>query len=177
MIYLIWGLLNIGLIIYFLIICMKVIKLVREKMGLFVAIIFVLMSLSFIGNANKDSISKRANSNQAKTWENTSEDSLSRHILTSQRIEMENNFVTSYFLDVFYGKDCRKNIVPTSAYTSNTGFVAGTKWIPLSIEIKDTNEKNKYNYSVTGVVEWNLLGTTFYSQQKKFKGSIFDKQT
>lgn len=64
MMYLIWGLLNIGLLIYFLSICFKVTKLIREKMGLFITVFFVLTLLSFIGNSNKDSYGNRTNSNQ-----------------------------------------------------------------------------------------------------------------
>jgi len=38
MIYLIWGLLNLGLVICFLVICFKATKLVREKIGLIAAV-------------------------------------------------------------------------------------------------------------------------------------------
>jgi len=172
MMYLIWGLLNIGLLIYFLTICFKVIKLVREKMGLFVTVLFVIMLLSFIGNAYKDSYNKTTNSNQTKTWENTSEDSLNLYTSYLPRIEMENNLVTSYYLDVFYGKDKNDYLVPKSAYTSKNGLNAGTKWTPISIELKETNDKNKYTYFVYGVVDWNLLGTVIYTQEKRFKGTI-----
>lgn len=170
--YLIWGLLNIGLLIYFLTICFKVTKLIREKMGLFVTVFFVLTLLSFIGNANKESYSKSGNSNQTKTWENTSKDSLNLYMPNLSRIEMENNLVTSYNLEVFYVKDKNNNIVPKSAYTSNTGLIAGTKWTPILIDINETNDKNKYSYTVIGVVDWNLLGITFYSQNKSFNGNI-----
>jgi hypothetical protein len=176
MMYLIWGLLNIGILIYFLTICFKVTKLVREKMGLFVTVFFVIMLLSFIGNANKDSYSKTTNSNQTKTWNNSSEDSLTFYTSYLPRIEMEKNLVTSYSLEVFYGKDKNNHIVPKSAYTSNTGFIAGTKWTPISIEIKETSDKNKYSYSVLGVVDWNLLGTTIYTQQKRFNGTILTEK-
>jgi len=40
MMYLIWGLLNIGLLFYFLIIYFKAIKLVRREIGLFASIVF-----------------------------------------------------------------------------------------------------------------------------------------
>ncbi|MFA5044873.1 MAG: hypothetical protein WC542_02950 [Paludibacter sp.] len=174
--YLIWGLLNIGLIIYFLTICIKVTKLVREKMGLIVTVFFVLTLLSFIGNANKDSFSK-TNSNQTKTWNNTSEDNLTFSMPYLPRIEMENNLVTSYYLEIFYGKDKNDSIVPKSAYTSNAGLIAGTKWTPISIEINETSDKKKYSYSVLGVVEWNLLGTTIYTQQKRFTGTFLTEKT
>ena len=42
MLYLIWGLLNLGLVIYFLVICFRATKLVKEKIGLFAAVFFVL---------------------------------------------------------------------------------------------------------------------------------------
>lgn len=176
MMYLIWGLLNIGILIYFLTICFKVTKLVREKMGLFVTVFFVLMLLSFIGNANKDRYSKIANLNQNKTWNNTSEDSLTFYMSYLPRIEMENNLVTSYYLDVLYGKDKNDYIVPKSADASKNGLNSGTKWTTLTIEIKETNVKNKYSYSVFGVVDWNLLGTIIYTQNKRFNGTILTEK-
>jgi len=80
--------------------------------------------------------------------------------------------VTSYYLELLNGNDRHENIVPKSAYTSNDGFIAGTEWTPMSIEIYETNDKNKYSYSVIGIVDWNLLGTTIYTQPKRFNGAI-----
>lgn len=76
---------------------------------------------------------------------------------------------------IIYGKDKHENTIPTAAYTSNSGFVAGTKWIPKSIEIN--KENNKYSYSVVGIVEWSLLGTTVYTQSKTFHGTILKEKT
>ena len=62
MLYLLWGLLNIGLFIYFIVISIKATKLVREKVGLFASLIFLFGLLSFGGRSNNDD--KEPNSNQ-----------------------------------------------------------------------------------------------------------------
>ena len=135
MVYLIWSLLNIGLIIYFLTICIKVIKLVREKMGLFVTLFFVFTLLSFIGNDNKDMYSKSGKSDQTETWHNSTKDSITFFIDDIQHIKIEDNLVTSYYLEVLYGKDSIDNVIPLSAFTTTNGLSGGTKLIPKSIQI------------------------------------------
>lgn len=177
MLYLIWGLLNIGLLIYFLIICYKVIKIVREKMGLLATVFFIVVLLSLIGSISKDSYNKATDSKKTETWNNTSEDSLFIDTSYLPKIELENNLVTSYYLFVFYGKNKNNYLVPESAYTAQTGFVAGTKWTPMMTSLYRTNDKNKYSYSVYGIVHWKLLGIPIYTQQKKFKGTILTKKT
>lgn len=173
MLYIIWGLLNIGALIYFSIISFKVVKIVRVKMGLFATIFFVIIILSFIGNTNKDTFGKRRNAIQTNTWNNTSADSLIVYSSYLSPIKMESNFVTNYYLEVLLGRDKSNRIVPKSAFTSCEGLIAGTKWTPKSIEIKETTKKNEYSFSVLGEVDWHLLGTTIYLQQKRFEGIIF----
>ena len=91
MIYLLWGLLNIGLLIYFLIISFKVIKLIREKLGLFETVFFVIILLSLIGSANKDSYNRKTNSRGTETWTFTSKDSISQPMNSSTGIVLERN--------------------------------------------------------------------------------------
>jgi len=174
MTYLLWGLLNIGLFIFFIVICFKATKLIREKVGLFASIIFVFGLLSFVGHSGNDN--KEPNSNQIKTWKFISEDSLKNNDSYLLYIDLEKTLVSKYDLGIEYGKDKQRQInIPISAYSSTTGFISGTNWKPVSIIINRTNDNNKFEYFVGGVVEWKLLGATIYSQPKEYKGIALTK--
>lgn len=81
-----------------------------------------------------------------------------------------------YKLGIKYGKDKQSQInILISASSSTTGFISGTKWKPISIIINKTNDNNKFEYFVEGVVEWKLLGATIYSQSKVYKGVALTK--
>ena len=175
MLYLIWGLLNISLFLYFLIICFKATGLIREKVGLLASIIFVVGLLSFIGQSNNKNDNKEPNSNQIKTWKFISEDSINRNSTSSLDIVLEKTLVSKYNFGLKYGKDERQLNVPISAYSWTTGFVSGTNWKPIAIVVNRTAENNKFEYFVDGVVEWKILGLTIYSQLKGYKGKAFTK--
>ena len=92
MIYLLWALINLALIIYFLSICIKAIKLVRQELGLFATVIFVIGLLSFCGHNND----KNSNSNQTKNWTFTSSDSLSQDMSSFLRVKLQDNLISKY---------------------------------------------------------------------------------
>ena len=54
MLELIWGLINIAILIYFVIICFKSTKVIKEKLGIFASLIFVLGLLSFIAKPSDE---------------------------------------------------------------------------------------------------------------------------
>jgi hypothetical protein len=171
MLYLFWSLLNIGLFIFFLAICFKATKFVREKLGLLAAIIFVIGLSSFVGNTNNDNDNKEPNSNQIKTWKFVSEDSLRSKENYLHNIILEKTPLAKYLFGIKYGKVKEGKInVPISAYSFTNGFVSGTNWKPISIIVDMTDDNNKFEYAVDGVLEWKLLGTTVYSELKEYKG-------
>ena len=176
MLYLLWGLINIGLFLFFILICFRATKLIREKFGLFASIVFVFGLLSFIGHSNNDNDNKEPNSNRIKTWKFVSEDSLNRNATYFIDINLEKTLVSKYDLSINYGKHNQGQLnIPISAYSSTTGFISGTNWKPISIIVNRTDDNNKFEYFVNGIVEWKLLGTTIYSQLKQYKGFVLTK--
>lgn len=176
MTYLLWSILNIGLFVFFIIICFRATKLIRENVGLFASIIFVFGLFSFVTQTKIDSHNKEPHSNQIRTWKFISEDSskvIDQYLLD---IDLEKNLFSTYHLGIKYGKDKQGQILtPISANSHTTGFVSGTNWEPVSILVNKTDEYNKFEYSVTGVIEWKLLGATIYSQLKQYKGIAVTK--
>jgi hypothetical protein len=176
MIYLLWSLLNIGLFLFFIVICFKATKLVREKLGLFASVIFVFGLLSFVGNSNDNHENNESKSDSIKTWKFVSEDSLRNYESFMLYIDLERTLIAKYDLSIKYGKDRHEQInVPISAYSSTIGFISGTKWKPMSIIVNKANDNNKFEYSVVGVVEWRLLGAILYSELKEYNGIAITK--
>lgn len=174
MLYLLWGLLNIALLVYFIAICFKATKLIRANYGLLTSIIFAFGLLSFISSSNDDNNNKEPNSNQVKTWRFISEDSLGKSGTLFLNVELESNLISSYELGINCREDKQlKNTIPVSAYSTTDGFIFGTNWKPLYIMVKRTNDNGKFQYSVQGVVKWKLLGATIYTQNKSFNGFVF----
>ncbi|RIV21505.1 hypothetical protein DYU11_19070 [Fibrisoma montanum] len=176
MLYLLWGLLNIAVFLFFVITCFRATRLVREQFGLFTSIIFVFGLLSFISNSNDDEVNKEPNSSQIRTWKFTSEDSLSRNATYFIDVELEKTLISKYQLGIKYGKDRQGQInIPISGNSWTTGFVSGTNWKPSYILVDRTSDNTKFEYSVHGTIEWKLLGATIYSQPKKYKGIVSTK--
>lgn len=171
MTHLIWGLLNLGLLIYFIITCFKLVKVARNHIGGLATIVFVFGLLSFVSGSKSDSNATKVN--QTKTFKFALKDSIELNSGKFSHIILENNWVTKYDLFLNSGKEStsQKN-TPISAYSGTTGLVMGTKWNPQNINILKTSDNNKFKYVVHGIVDWKLLGATIYTQPKIYEGSL-----
>ena len=169
MIQLLWGLLNIGLFLFFIVTCVKASRLVRDNIGYVAAIVFVFGLLSFMGNKN-------SNLNQKSSWDFAPKDSLITDMNSSLNIKLEETMLTTLSLDISYGhhKTNQQNI-PISAYSTLYGFMSGLNWKPVSISVYKTADNTKFQYYVVGVLEWQLIGATIYSQPKNYEGIAVTK--
>ena len=174
MLYLLWALLNIGLFIFFIVICFNATKLIKEKFGVLTSIVFVFGLLSFIGQSNTDKDNKEPNTNQIKTWKFNSADSLNKGpdvFMDIVDIDLEKTLISKYSLGISYSYNKQSQInIPLTANTWVTGFESGTSWKPISIIVNSTDDNQKFKYEVAGTIKWNLLGMTIYSQSKNWKG-------
>ncbi len=171
--YLIWSLINIGLIIYFFIICYRAIKLLKEKFGLLTSIFFVIGLLSFASQSNDVNNQVNKSASQRKIWTFYSDTITNPSTITIKDCVVEKTLSFQIILDVTYGLDKKtKQNTPINASSNITGLVAGFKWTPIVIAV-DKNERNKgLDYAVAGILEWKLFGLTVYSQSKSFSGFI-----
>jgi hypothetical protein len=166
MIYLLWGLLNIGLTLSFIIICFKATKLIKEKIGNLATFIFVVGFFGLIGSVARD------HKEQLKTWTFTTDDSLTKTSTTFTQIDLEKTLVSRYELSVTYAKDKNALNTPISAHSSPIGFIYGINWQPVIVMIAKTKNNYKFSYSVVAMVHWELLGLTIYTQSKQYHGII-----
>lgn len=176
MLYILWSLLNIGLFLFFIITSFRATKLIKERFGLFAALIFVFGLLSFINNPNNNQENHEPNSNKLRTWKFDFDDAPELNSTDYLDIELEKTIISKYELGIEYGKAGQtQHIIPISANSRTTGFISGTNWKPSSIIVNKTGDNNRLDYSVSGIVEWRLLGLTVYSQPKEYKGSALIK--
>ena len=170
MAHLIWGLLNLSLLIYFIITSFKLVKVAKNQIGGFAAIVFVFGLLSFVCGSKSDINENKLS--KTETFNFALEDSLEQNSGKFSHVILENNFVTKYDLFINSGKEItsQKN-TPISAYSGTTGLVMGTKWKPQNINVLKTADDKILKYVVYGIVEWKLLGAKVYTQSKVFQGN------
>lgn len=173
MLYSLWTIINYLLFIVFIIICIEATKLLREKFGLLVSIIFAF-GLLFSGS-NLDNKDERQNY-QGKKWAFTPADKIQPNGTNYLHITIENNLISTIDLAVLYGKEkSSNNIAAMEANSDLFGFLGGHQWTPKIISINKSSIANQLNYTVTGSLKWKLLGATVYSQNKTFIGKITPK--
>lgn len=167
MLEIIWGILNIGILVYFIIICFKAAKIIRENLGGWATLVFVLGLLSFMGKKEEDNSFKSFNLQEEKkdVVPKSSEYSRSKEIL------LEDNLATKIRAQIMYGKDgTEKKLLEGTA--SRDGFVSGTYWKPSHFDVSKLDNKDNYEYDVIGSMEWKILGITLYTESKQFNGKI-----
>lgn len=171
MLYILWGLLNIGLFFFFIITCSRAIKLLKDKFGWLSAIIFSIGILAFVFTNSISYKNSKPDSSQSRTWNFASVESIDRSSIQNIDIELGKKLLSNYELGVRYGKDkTNGENIPNSASAWTKGFFAGTKWIPASITVTRSVDHSKFVYHVSAVEEWKLLGLVLYAHSKEYDG-------
>ncbi|MBP6759067.1 MAG: hypothetical protein KA133_07435 [Flavobacterium sp.] len=167
MLEIIWGILNIGILVYFTIICFKAAKIIRENLGGWATLVFVLGLLSFMEKKEEDNSFKSFNLQEEKkdTVQNYVGNSYGKDVL------LEDNLATQIRARIMYGKDSTgKKLLKATA--SRDGFVSGTYWNPSHFLVSKLDNKDNYEYDVIGTLEWKILGIRLYTESKEFIGKI-----
>lgn len=171
MLYIIWALLNLALTLAFLAACYKLIKRLKEKIGLALSIVFVFGLLSSSSHDDVEIDNKEPGTNSYRKWEFHSSDSLLQNSTTFLDIPFEKTPFSKYELSITYGQDKNTRMnVPVNAYSFTSGLTWGTYWHPVVISLNETGDNKKFEYQVKGIIKWKLLGATLYSQAKTYNG-------
>ena len=169
MLYFIWGIFNISISVYFIIICFKSIKVIRAKLGVLATLVFVFGVISFLNFKRPDEEIKKFDI-RSKEVEN-----LNKNYSKSITLFLEKKGITKIQLHTVFGKE-NNLLIPISSYSYISGFISGLRWIPTHIIIDSTNLKYKFRYSVFGSVEWNLFGFNIFTESKEYYGYIDVRQ-
>lgn len=167
MLEIIWGILNIGILVYFTIICFKAAKIIRENLGGLATLVFVLGLLSFMGKKEEDNDFKSFNlqEEQKDKVQNYVGNSYSKDLL------LEDNLATQIRARITYSKD-KTGKKPLEATASRDGFVSGTYWEASHFIVSKLDNKDNYEYWITGTMAWKLMGIRLYTESKNFSGKI-----
>jgi hypothetical protein len=154
MTYLLWSLLNLGMLVWFLLIVFSVLKLVMKNLGMLSAVVFIVGVLSFLRSTV---INNQSQGNQLKENEIVGTESLEKSLF--------------YNIDLMYvyHKDSVYN-APLSGKVLKSGTVIGHEWAPGLTEVNLSN--GVITYDVVGDHQWKLLGLVLYNQPQRFKGTI-----
>ena len=168
MVYILWAILNLALLFYFIYICFNAAKLVKNTLGLFAAMVFVLGILALNCNSGK----KSNDSNQMAKWYiNKDTGFVSK---SSVDIRIDKNLMYTINIGILYGNTSNSKIpVLLEAYPIVSGTFIGTDWYVQHISIYPTNNASRFKYLVTGITEWKLLNAVVSSQGKSYTG-FFD---
>ena len=160
MLELIWGILNVILFLGLLVFCAKKAAEIRAKVGLSVAILFSFFALSFITRpSNEEKDKKFEFENRETKTESSNRDTFISDII------LEDDVCTKFKLNAITdGENVR------SALIRRTGFLSGTEWSTLYIDINKTERKGVFQYHVGGTRKWSILGIDLYQEYKEFEG-------
>ena len=163
MTYTIWVLFNVvaGLIVLY--IFYRLTKAINYKFGRITAILFV------VGIISISCLNKRVVDNY-KVWTfKTSENVKYFQQEYSKDLVDREVFKLSLYLISLNDLD-KKQEQPLKAFPIITGLVGYHSWKTQNLTIAAT--KHTFKYSVTGQLDWKLLGFVVYKQNKMFVGDI-----
>lgn len=166
MLYLFWELLSIACLLLLLVAAFKAARHIKEHYGLFVALLFVMGCIA-VGNRNGSS----SISNSCTTVNFAQPDSLLTYADVAQKLVLEASPVASYELYIVYATNRANGAqVPLKAISYTTGFESGIAWRPINIIVNTSADNKAFQYQVSGVMEWRLLGNTLFSERKRYTG-------
>ena len=186
MYYILWGLLNLFLSAGFVVISFYAVKQLRVKFGLFVAILFTFMLLSFINQPGDKKIPQKTHqltfknnksgfsfTEQSGTWH--LDDSLTKYyqLSNSKVFTVYKTPLFSVNLHVQLATEpVSKTTVPVYAFATLNGTLAGINWEPHPPLVNVDDKGENLIYSVSGTMQWKLMNTPFFTSGKTFEGSI-----
>ena len=166
MLYLLWVILNFSLVLSFLYISFKAAKLVKQKMGLFAFIVFVVVVISsWIPATVEPAYFHR------KRFDLVSEEKF-KYTPGKSDVELmlDSSMIFDIRLRILYHLSDSGIITPIAAETLVNGCEGPKVWTPRVIYAKQSG--NKISYYVEGDIDWRFLNNTVYTEIKRYKGLV-----
>lgn len=149
MIQLLWGMLNLFLILSFFYFLIGLIFRGRKVLAGYSKLYTIpVLFLGFAALINPK--------------EKEEEKPIHKGLVTMETIEVSRNLTNKISLELIRDKDSGK-IIQERTYSDIHGFVSGLKW-----EHKDVKSKGK-KLKVSGILHWQLFGNTIFSQSEVFE--------
>ena len=166
MIHLIWSLIN-GM--FFLCFLYLIIGYIAKGKRIFkpqfkVVSIFILV-IGIVQLISASSSEKKSNRIIIKEDYNKKNNSVLKKITLEDHLTFDINLEVKYSMD-------KKELIPIESNSFLTGIVSGFVWEFKAIQTNNFKPNNKTSFTVDGLLKWNLLGITVYSESKKINGII-----
>ena len=172
---LIWGIFNAVVLIYFFVICIKSVKIVRDGLGGLAGFVLVIGLLSFISKEDSKNLAeKNINFYNQESSNNSTKSKFSGNSF-HQDVSLEKKLTSEIWLNIYFGEE-KNDLVIISANCMKSGLVSGTKWNVHSIQVDKPKNTNYCNYFVSGSVDWRIMGLNLYSESKIFEGKVILKK-
>lgn len=174
MLYVLWSILNIGLFIYFVFLCIKAIKYIRNAHGLGNAIFFLCaLFLPTIFSVFRIQSPDKSSTQDEKSFFFTDEKMIIPNSTRSTKASLYKTPISRYDLAIILGANKSTNeIVPVLSYVRSVGFLGGTIWKTRNISVNRKREIDSFKYTVEGAIEWQFWGIPLWSEKKYFEGSV-----
>ncbi|GAB4020879.1 hypothetical protein [Spirosoma koreense] len=173
MLYVLWALLNLGLFLFFVSLCFRATKFIRENIGRLASLVFVVGLLAFVGNSGRNRTTGYNSTNSVKKWEFNSRHNAVDTTLKFAPATIDKTLLSEIDLVVLYGREkASVRWVPIEATSTKAGFASGHVWTPTRIIVDSKPQTGKFMYAVDGLLDWTLLGVPIYTESKTYTGFI-----
>lgn len=171
MIHLFWALLNVGLFLFFLVLCFQATKLIRAEKGLWASLLFAFGLLSLVGHSGSKGNAPNQTNGMVQQLHFTPKTDIIPTTMKHTYVVLEEDIISKIELGVLYGQEKTSNKMAVyDAFSSRQGFASGFQWTPLTISAYPSRAKNIY--VVVGTLDWKLLGLTVYTAPKTYSGEL-----
>lgn len=166
MIYLIWSIINIGIILYFFYL---VLGLLRNGVRSFNPPFKILSIIIIIAGVVQIISGYSSKSDDNRIILNTQYDKT--YNSDSKSVILEENMTFDIQMDVKYSIS-QKEYIPIESNSFLTGFVNAYVWEFNSLQTENYIPNQKTEFFAKGTLKWKLFGLNVYSQAKTFRGKI-----
>lgn len=169
MIQIIWAFINVLSFVTFLYVCFRAAKYLRNELGFFAAIVFVLGLISILSHANFDADNTNPDGSSFKKWYfqtnyNPHEIGTEVKLVTLERIS-----INEYQLEISYKKDSLSGeTIPLAAWSWMSGFSSGIYWNPTNVSVVNNAGGKDKIFVVQGSIKWTLFGLKIFEQAKNY---------
>lgn len=171
MLYLLWALANAYILIFFLIICFKAGRLVKNNIGRLATVVFSIGILSFTLMPGSSDIDTKKS--KPDNWEITPIDQILDNTTKNVRVVIEKTPAITQELVIIYGvKKGSGKHVPIRTFIITNGWEMGSEWKAEAVTVTGWGLSNQFEYDIYATVDWKLLGSRIYRSPKHYRGFV-----
>lgn len=164
-----WGLLNIALLLGVLIGISAAFGPLRKRFGLFGAVLLLMMLMGMCRSINKQQQKKaKMGGFQITVLQPNLPDNAFQH---PHDVLLDNQPTFAINQTISLSQLHQSDSIRIDSRSHLTGFVSGISWSPVRTLVR-VQSNQRLHYRTVGDLNWHLLGLPIYSQPKEFEGFL-----